>query len=217
MGRSQRGDGHAPRPDERQGKRHGHPRAQPSRQGSRHPPRCAAPEEHGRHRRDPGKRHRQVREAGRRHRLADTGHEPVHHADRDCHLRDQMQGRGDLFAAPIEPEYHQRSRAADARSAAAARRSRRHRAVRRAAEHSARERADGQGGSHDRHRRPGDGQGGLRLREAGLRGRRRQRDDGHRRDGRHRRCRAQHAHQQNERQRLGVFGGRQPPGRLENP
>ena len=39
-----------------------------------------------------------------RHRLADSGDQPVRHADRHRHLRDQVQGRGDLLAAPVEPQ-----------------------------------------------------------------------------------------------------------------
>ena len=78
--------------------------------------------------------------------------------DRHRHLRDQVQGRGDLLAAPVEPQHDQRDRAADARSAAPAGRAGRPPAVRRASEHSAGERADGEGGSDHRHRRPGDGE-----------------------------------------------------------
>ena len=69
--------------------------------------------------------------------------------------------------------------------------------------------------SDHRHRRPGDGQGGLRLGQAGLRRRRRQRHDGHRRDREHRGSGAQHAHQQDQRQRLGLLRRRQPAGRLD--
>ena len=47
--------------------------------------------------------------------------------------------------------------------------------------------------SDHRDRRTGDGEGGLQLRQAGLRRRRRQRDHGDRRDRRHRRGRAQYA------------------------
>ena len=47
--------------------------------------------------------------------LADPGDEPLHHADRHRHLRDQVQGRGHLLAASLEPQDDDRSRAADAR------------------------------------------------------------------------------------------------------
>ena len=57
---------------------------------------------------DPGARHRQVRQAGRRDRLADPGDQPVRHAGQHRHLRDQVQGRGDLLAAPVEPEHDER-------------------------------------------------------------------------------------------------------------
>ena len=138
---------------------------------------------------------------------------PVHHADRHRDLRDQVQGRGDLLAASVEQEDDQRNRAADARGAEGAWCSGRRAAVRRAAEHSAGQRADVDLRPDDRHRRSGDGQGGVRLRQAGLRRRRRQRHDGDRRDRRHRRGRAQHRDQQDQRPRIGLFGRRQPGGR----
>ncbi len=106
-----------PRQHERRRERHGQPRAAAPRQGARHPPRCASPEEHGHHRRDSREGHRQVRETGRRDLLADSGHEPVHHADRHRDLRHQVQGRGDLLAASIEQEDDERNRATDARGA----------------------------------------------------------------------------------------------------
>ena len=90
----------------------------------------------------------------------------------------------------------------------------RHPPGRRAAEHPARQRADGAVRSDDRDRRTGDGQGGLRLRQARLRRRRRQRDDGDRRDRERRGSGAQHAHQQDQRQRLGLLRRRQPARRL---
>ena len=105
----------------------------PPRQGARHPARRAAAEEHGRHRGDPREGHRQVREAGRRDLLAHSGDEPVRHADRHRHLRDQVQGRGDLLAASVEPQDDERGGAADARGAASAGRARGCAAVRRAA------------------------------------------------------------------------------------
>ena len=64
---------------------------------------------------------------------------PITHRD----LRDQVQGRGDLLAASRQPQDDERNRARDARGAAEARRARRSAAVRRAAEHPARQRADG--------------------------------------------------------------------------
>ena len=133
--------------------------------------------------------------------------------DRHRDLRDQVQGRGRLLPAPREPEDDQRGRAPDARSAAPAGSAGRHPAVHRAAQHSARERAHVEGRPHHRDRRSGDGESGVRLGQAGLRRRRRQRDDGHRRDCRHRRRGAQHAHQQDQRQRVRLFGRRQPAGR----
>ena len=50
---------------------------------------------------DPEQRPRQVRQACRRDRVADPGDQPVRHARRHRHLRDQVQGRGDLLAAPV--------------------------------------------------------------------------------------------------------------------
>ena len=61
--------------------------------------------------------HRQIRQARRSDR-ADSGHQPDQAPDRNCHLRDQVQGRGDLLAASGEPADDERGRAADARSAA---------------------------------------------------------------------------------------------------
>ena len=110
----------APRQHERRRERHGQPRADA---GAR---RCSASSATrcGRRawassRRIPAARHRQVREAGRRDRVADSGDQPVRHAGRHRHLRDQVQGRGDLLAAPVQPEDDHRNRARDARGAAA--------------------------------------------------------------------------------------------------
>ena len=210
VGGRQRGHGHAPGSDERRRERPGQPRAQPPREGARHPSRCAPAEEHGRDRGDSRKGHRQVREAGRRHRLADPGHQSVRHADRHRDLRDQVQGRGDLFAASGQPEDDERNRPAAARRAAEARRAGGSAAVRRTAEHSAVAGPDGGLRSDDRHGRPAHGARRLRLGQARLRRRRRQRDDGHRRDGGHRRSREEHRDQQDERPRVRLFGGRQP-------
>ena len=66
---------------------------------------------------DPVTRHREVREAGRRDRLAHPGDQPLRDAGRHRDLRDQVQGRGDLLAAPVEPQDHDRDRAHDARRA----------------------------------------------------------------------------------------------------
>ena len=52
VGRRQRGHRDAPGRDERRRERHGQPGAEPPRQGARHSSRCAAAEEHGRHRGD---------------------------------------------------------------------------------------------------------------------------------------------------------------------
>ena len=103
MGRRQRSQRHAAGGDERRRKRHGQSRAEPARQGARHSSRRAPAEEHGRDRRASRKGHRQVREARRGHRRAHSGDEPVRHADRHRHLRAQVQGRGDVCAAPREP------------------------------------------------------------------------------------------------------------------
>ena len=54
--------------------------------------------------------------------VADSGDEPVRDADRHRHLRDQVQGRGDLLAASRQPEDDERDRARDACGAGAARR-----------------------------------------------------------------------------------------------
>ena len=62
-------------------------------------------------------------------------------------------------------------------------------------------------------RRPGHGQGGLQLGHAGLRRRCRQLDDGHRRDRRRRRGRAQHPAEQDVRLRVRLLGRRQPDRR----
>ena len=163
---------------------------------------------------DPDARHREVRQARGRDRRADPGHQPLRDAGRHRHLRAQVQGRGDLLPASVEPHDDDRNRPHHARGAREARRARGCPAGRGAPEHSARERADVGLRSHDRHRRPRDGEGRLRLWQARVRRRRRQRDDGHRRDGQHRGSRAQHAHQQDQRQRLGLLRRRQPAGGL---
>ena len=133
---------------------------------------------------DPAQGHREVRQAGRRDRVADSGDQPLRDAGRHRHLRDQVQGRGDLLAAPVEPQDDHRNRAPDARGARETGRAGRHPAGRRAPEHPAGQRADGDLRPDDRDRRPGDGQGRLRLGQARLRRRRRQCHDGDRRDRR---------------------------------
>jgi sulfoacetaldehyde dehydrogenase len=62
-------------------------------------------------------------------------------------------------------------------------------------------------------RRPGHGQGGLRLGQAGLRRRRRQRDDGDRRNRGHRRGGEKYADQQDQRSRVRLLRRRQPDRR----
>ena len=121
----------AARGDECRRERHGQPGAQPAREGAGHPARCPASEEHGRHRGTARERHRQIRQAGRRHRLAHSGDESVRHADRHRDLRDQVQGRGDLLAASLQPPHDERNGAAAARGAGGARRAGRSAAVRR--------------------------------------------------------------------------------------
>ena len=143
VGDRERGHGDPPGGDERRGERPGQSGAQPPRQGPGHPARRAAAEEHGDHRGDSREGDRQVRQARRRHCLAHPRHQPLRDADRHRHLRDQMQGRGHLLAAPRKPAHHQRGGPVDARGVAAAGRSRRHPAVGRAPQHSARQRADG--------------------------------------------------------------------------
>ena len=92
---------------------------------------------------DPGG-HRQVREARRRDRVADPGDQPVRHAGRHRHLRDQVQGRGDLLAASGQPE-DDRSRPCALMRAALRKQGAPEDIlqVRRAAEHPAGQRADG--------------------------------------------------------------------------
>ena len=85
--------------------------------------------------------------------------------------------------------------------------------MRRASEHPAGAGADAHLRPDHRHRRPGDGARRIQLREAGLRRGRGQRDDGDRRDGQHRGGGAQHAHQQDQRSRIGLLRGRQPAHR----
>ena len=74
---------------------------------------------------------------------ADPGDQPLRHAGRHRDLRDQVQGRGGLLAAPVEPQHDDRDRAHHARGAEEARRAGGRAAGRRAAEHPARQRADG--------------------------------------------------------------------------
>ena len=59
-------------------------------------------------------------------------------------------------------------------------------------------------------RRPGHGEGGVQLGDAGLRRRCRKLDDGHRRDRRRRRGRVEHPAEQDVRLRVRLLGGRQP-------
>ena len=73
--------------------------------------------------------------------------------------------------------------------------------------------ADGARRPDRRHRRPADGARRVQLGHAGLRRRRRQLDDGHRRDGEHRGSGAQHAAVEDLRLRLGLLGRRQPDHR----
>ena len=134
---------------------------------------------------------------------------PTSH-QRHRHLRDQVQGRGRVLAAPHEPEHDDRNRPRDARRPEEAGRARGRAPGRRAAEHSAGERPDGAMRPDGRHRRPRHGQSGLRIRQAGVRRRRRERDNGDRRDGTRGRSRAQLADQQDQRQRVRLLGRRKP-------
>ena len=170
---------------------------QPARQGAGHPARRPAPEEHGRHRGDPGKGHRQVREArGRHRRRSIPGHQPVRHArSASRSTRSSARTRSIFSPHPGKPEDdgRDRSRHARARSAKLGAPDDLLQCVERPSIPLA------QGADVDlRSDRsppadPADGQGRLRLREAGLRRRRRQRHHGDRRDGGRRRGRAQHA------------------------
>ena len=143
VGRRQRAERHPPGQHERGRERHGQTRADPARQGARDPPRRPAPEEHGHHRGRSGPRPGEVRQARGRDRVADPGDEPVRHAGQHRHLRDQVQGRGDLFPAPVQPEDDNRNGAPDARRAAQAGRARGRPPGGGAAEHPAGQRADG--------------------------------------------------------------------------
>ena len=85
--------------------------------------------------------------------------------------------------------------------------------VPREAEHPAGAGADVDLRSDDRDRRHRDGEGGVRLGQAGVRRRRRQCDGGRRRDRRPRRCGDEHADQQDPEPRIGLLLRRQPAGR----
>ena len=160
--------------------------------------------------------HRQVRQAGRDHRLHRPDDQPRPDARGQRDLRHQGARRRDLLAASALEEDVVRDRAADARSAGARRRARRHSAVPDQGQHPDVAGADGARRPDRRHRRPADGARRVQLGHAGLRRGRRQFDDDHRRDRQHRRSGAQHAPVQDLRLRLGLLGRRQPDHRGGN-
>ena len=205
-----------PRQHERRRERHGQPRAAPPRQGARHPARCASPEEHGRHRRDPEKGIvKYAKPAGVICSLIPVTSPyitPIGIAIYAIKCKDAVIFSPHPSSRKTTNETVRLMRAA----LEGARRSRRRAAVRRAAEHSARQRADVDLRSDDRDRRSRDGQGGLQLRQARLRRRRRQRDDGDRRDRGHQGSGAQHRDQQDQRSRIGLFGRRQSRRRRDD-
>ena len=156
----------------------------------------------------------QVRQAGRRDRVDRADDQPRAHAARHRHLRDQGARRGDLLAAPA---HRRRPRTRWSGSCARC-------MVREGAPADVFQCVEepsiplsqelmaicdltiATGGR-------GDGQGGVQLRQAGVRRRRRQLDDGDRRDRRHRRGGPQHAAVEDLRLRLRLLGRRQPAHR----
>ena len=167
---------------ERDGQRRG--RTRPSLEDSGHPARCAPHEERRHHRGSAGKRHRQVCETGRCDRRRAAGHQPTGDDGQHDHQCREMPGRGDLLAASAQPEDGARDHARASHRVEEAGRARRSGAMPRDAEHSARAGAHGDLRSDDRDRRRRNGEGRVRLGQAGVRRRGWQRDGRDRRDGR---------------------------------
>ncbi len=218
VGGRQQADVHAAR-------RHGHRGERPRRRGEpdgqadedpRRAARRAAPEERRHHRGAAGEGHRQVRQAGGDRRLHRADDQSGPHAGGQRDLRHQGARRRHLLAAPALEEDVVRDRAADARGAGTRRRARRHPAVPDQGQHPDVAGADGARRPDRRHRRPADGPRRVQLRHAGLRRRRRQLDDDHRRDREHRGSGAQHAAVEDVGLRLGLLGRRQSDHRGEH-
>ncbi len=191
-------------------------RREPDGQADEDPRRAArraAPEERRHHRGAAGEGHREIRQAGGHHRLHRAHHQPRPDARRQRDLRDQGARRGHLLAASALEEDLVRDGAADARGAGARRRAGRHPAMPDQGEHPDVAGADGARRPDRRHRRPADGARRVQLRHAGVRRRRRQLDDDHRRDREHRGSGAQHAAVQDVGLRLRLLGRRQPDHR----
>ena len=128
-------------------------------------------------------------------------------------LRGQEPRRRDLLAPSAQPADDPGDRGDHAPRARARGRAGGPAPVPGAPQHPGRAVPDDPGRPRPGDRWPGHGEGGLQLRHAGVRRGRRQLDDGHRRDRRRRRGRAQHAAQQDLRLRLRLLGGRQPDRR----
>ena len=215
LGGGQQEDLHPPRRGGHRRKRTGRP-GEPDGQADEDPRRAArraAPEERRHHRGAAGEGHRQVRQARRHHRLHRADDEPRPDTGRQRDLRHQGARRGDLLAAPALQEDLVRDGSPDARGAGARGRARRHPAVPDPGQHPDVAGADGARRPDRRHRRPADGPRRVQLGHAGLRRRRRQFDDDHRRDREHRGSRPQHAAVQDLGLRLRLLGRRQPDHR----
>ena len=215
LGRRQQADVHAAGRHGHQGERLGRccqPHGQ-ANEDSRRVARRASPEERRHHRGAAGEGHRQVRQAGRHSRLHRPHDEPGPHPCRQCDLRDQGARRGHLLTASAVKEDVFRNGAPDARSAGAGRRARRHPAMPDQGQHSDVAGADGAGRSDRSYRRPANGSRRVQLGHAGVRRRRRQLDDDHRRDREPRGSRAQHSPVQDIGFRLGLLGRWQPDHR----
>ena len=217
MGGGERDDIHPPRRDGSRGERHRRS-GEPSRealQGHGDPARRPAAEEHRGHRGAAGEGNRQVREAGRPDRLAGAHDEPGAHAAGRRPLRRQVSGCGDLLAASPEQEHDPRDGRDHAPRAGSRRSARRPHPVPGAAEHSGRPVPDEPGRHGPGNRGARHGEGRVQLRHARLRRRRRQLDDGDRRNRRRGPGREEHPHQQDVRLRVGVLCRRQPDRRVD--
>ena len=138
------------------------------------------------------------------------------HSGRQRDLRDQSARRRHLLAAPALEEDLVRNGPADARGAGTRGRARRHPAMPDQGQYPDVAGADGTRRPRPRHRWPADGPRRLRLGHARVWRRRRQLDDGHRRDCQHRGSGAQHAAFEDLRLRLRLFCRRQSDHRGEH-
>ena len=182
-------------------------------QGDGHSARCAAPEERRRDRRPARQGNREVRQAGWPGRIARADDESGADSTWCGPVRDQVSRRGDLLAPSAEQTNDTRDSRDHAPRACPRGRARGPAAMPRTTEHPSCPVPDDARRPGPGDRWAGHGQGGVQLGRACVRRRRRELDDGHRRDRGCGRGGTQHEAQQDLGLRVRLLGRRQPVGR----